>query len=268
MACNANTYENQSVSARTMPSPNLYEYKQVVARSPAQMQELDWAGRKLEHDLQMQDEEGAILEAAAARRKRARQEASWDRAAERRALREEEKRATAKIKTEAAVHAENGDDTEDDAMSPAADEEPDSKVGRACANQVMAGVAPVVARQAIQSREAVVQEVLQAAEEQSGRGLAPFAVAAEILEARSAAIGAGLGLCLCKGVCECVQVHSSAEEDGSPSSTMTRLAVRAGGLVGNDAPPAMEEATAREATGAQRSGGAVWEACIDLKGLL
>jgi len=53
-----------------------------------------------------------------------------------------------------------------------------------------------------------------------------FAVAAETSEP---SIGLGVGQCLCKGVCECLQVTTSVDEEGSPMTTMARLAVRGGG---------------------------------------
>ena len=48
-------------------------------------------------------------------------------------------------------------------------------------------------------------------------------------EASEPAIGLGVGQCLCKGVCECLQVTTSVDEEGSPMTTMARLAVRGGG---------------------------------------
>ena len=236
MASNANTHENQSVAADTMPSPNLYQYNEVLARSPAQTEEFGRACCQLEHDLQMQDQEDAVRETVVAQRKRARQEASWDRASERRALRDEKKQTKAKVKTEAKAHGEDGVDTEDDATSPAVDDEPVSKVGRARANHVSAVAASVVAPQAIQSSEAVVEQALHAEEEacdaqQSGRGPAPFAGAAK----------------------DCAQVHSSAEEDGSPNTTMTRLTVRAGGASCDGAPLEAEEQSADKARPAAKA---------------
>ena len=53
-----------------------------------------------------------------------------------------------------------------------------------------------------------------------------FAVAAETSEP---SIGLRVGQCLCKGVCECLQVTTSVDKEGSPMTTMARLAIRGGG---------------------------------------